>query len=231
MDGLINLLIYVRPRELYRTPVELLPHEAILLLHQSPPIPSAQPQIVLFPPCRSSQMIYQLPSTLAKRSCSFGYGTKIDFADRRKVLPPPGSYEPPTDFNPSKARHNTISFSMGRGEVKFGSFLSGAERMKTLPSPTTYSIKQTHYSQKGGRMAARLPSEIDLLRKKKVPGPGAYGLGITELKSSGSYILTRYRNNLSPKYLSPSNKSRSRSCSPTETIGPGQCTHSLTQMI
>lgn len=99
-----------------------------------------------------------MPTTKAKRSCSFGYGNKIDFADRYKVLPPPGSYEPPTDFNPKNAKHNTISFSPGRKEVKFGYFLGSAERLKTLPSPNAYVIKQNHYSKKGGRMAAKLPT-------------------------------------------------------------------------
>ena len=51
---------------------------------------------------------------MGKRSCSFGYGTKVDFANRKKILPPPGSYEPPSDFDPSKKRNQTISFSPGR---------------------------------------------------------------------------------------------------------------------
>lgn len=65
---------------------------------------------------------------------------------------------------------------MGRGEVKFGSFLNDSERLKTLPGPNAYKIKENHYSKHGGRMAVKLPSDLDLSAKKKVPGPGTYTL-------------------------------------------------------
>ena len=160
-----------------------------------------------------------MPSNNSRRSCSFGYGTKVDFADRKKVIPPPGSYELPTDFNPRNNRHHTISFSQGRDSVKFGYFLNSAQKLKTLPSPQTYSVNLKKFSKRGGRIAAKLPTEIDISLKKKVPGPGTYKLDATEMKSSGSYILSRYRNKMSPKYLSPS--SGSRSCSPEPNVGPG----------
>lgn len=55
-----------------------------------------------------------------------------------------------------------------------------AEMKKANPSPTAYRIKTNmYYSTKGGRMAAKLPSEIDLVSKKKTPGPGAYKLDVT----------------------------------------------------
>lgn len=60
-------------------------------------------------------------------------------------------------------------------------------------------------------MAAKLPSEIDVAIKKRTPGPGTYKLDVTEMKASGSYILSNFTNNISPKYLSPNNRSRSRS--------------------
>lgn len=52
-------------------------------------------------------------------------------------------------------------------------------------------------------MAAKLPTEIDLASKKKTPGPGAYKLDATAMRNSGSFILSRYKNQLSPKYHSP----------------------------
>lgn len=64
-----------------------------------------------------------MPSSLTNRTCGFGYGSKIDFVGKEKS-PPPGAYEPPSDFDSSKmTRYNTISFSLGRNNVKFGSFL------------------------------------------------------------------------------------------------------------
>lgn len=156
---------------------------------------------------------------MGKRSCSFGYGKKTDFTNNKKVLPPPGSYQLPSDFTPDRTRYQTVSFSPGRNQIKFGYFLSSAERLKTLPSPNAYNIKQTPYSTKGGKMAAKLPSYIDMAQKNKVPGPGSYQLDATFMKNSGSFILSRYRNQLSPKYLSPKETYRSRSKSPD----PGQC--------
>ena len=88
-----------------------------------------------------------------------------------------------------------------------------------MPSPNAYIIKQTHYSRKGGKMAAKLPTEIDMASRKKVPGPGTYTLDATAMKNSGSFILSRYRNQLSPKYHSPKESHRNRSSSPD----PGQC--------
>lgn len=120
--------------------------------------------------------MYTLPSTLEKRSCSFGYGNKISL-NLNNISPPPGSYKSVGDL--SSGKKNTISFSPGRNEVKFGYFLLDAERKKTLPSPDRYKIKMTHYSNKYGKMAAKLPSDIELSAKNKNPGPGSYDLDAT----------------------------------------------------
>lgn len=56
--------------------------------------------------------MYSLPSTLNKRTCTFGFGQKTDLTDK-KVLPPPGAYYSDSNESTSK-RLNTISFSLGR---------------------------------------------------------------------------------------------------------------------
>lgn len=44
------------------------------------------------------------------------------------------------------------------------------------------------------------------------------------MRATGSYVLSNYTNNISPKYLSPDHQSRSRSPSNRyKTLGPGQC--------
>ena len=48
--------------------------------------------------------------------------------------------------------------------------------MKNLPSPTSYKAKLMK-TQIGGRMAIRLPSDVDIkIKNNKMPGPGAYNL-------------------------------------------------------
>lgn len=69
---------------------------------------------------------------------------------------------------------------MGREQVKFASFLGQAEKGRNSPSPSAYRIKtEVFYSKRGGKMAAKLPSVIDLATRKKTPGPGSYKLDIT----------------------------------------------------
>jgi hypothetical protein len=106
--------------------------------------------------------------------------------------------------------------------VKFGSFLGATNGANAVPSPNTYRIKTEYFSdRRGGKMAAKLPTEIDLVSKKKTPGPGTYKLDATSIKSDGIYVLSTYHNFNSPKYLSPKNKCSSPR---NTTIGPGQCT-------
>lgn len=42
-------------------------------------------------------------------------------------------------------------------------------------------------------MAAKLPTFIDLETKKQNPGPGSYSNRITDLRNSGSYILSNFK--------------------------------------
>lgn len=47
--------------------------------------------------------------------------------------------------------------------------------MKKYPGPGSYNLKGV-YSKRGGKMAVKLPTEIDLKQKNKNPGPGTYDL-------------------------------------------------------
>jgi hypothetical protein len=58
--------------------------------------------------------------------------------------------------------------------------LGDSERKSKGPSPNAYRIKtEQYYDKRGGRMAAKLPTDIDLISKKKTPGPGSYKLDVT----------------------------------------------------
>lgn len=64
-----------------------------------------------------------------------------------------------------------------------------------MPAPNHYKIKLKTMSKRGGVIAEKLPTDIDMLRKKKVPGPGAYKHSSTEMGNSGTYFLSKYINN------------------------------------
>lgn len=67
-------------------------------------------------------MKYELPSTLDKKACGIGYGKKISLASG-SASPPPGNYELPSGFKQTRYFPKIPSFSRGRNEVKFGSYL------------------------------------------------------------------------------------------------------------
>jgi hypothetical protein len=175
---------------------------------------------------RMNDVIYKLPPTNMYRSCSFGYGNKISFIEKEKS-PPPGTYECKSEF-PKLSRYNTISMHIGRNMVKFGSLYQS----ECGPSPNAYRIRTEYFNErKTITIAPKLPTEFDLISQNKTPGPGNYELDATEMKGSGSYILSNYQNHISPTYLNPVKKGRSRSPdSHSLTIGPGQCKAYPTQM-
>lgn len=158
----------------------------------------------------STEKLYTLPSTLEKKTCTFGYGSKTSF-EIKQSSPPPGSYKSFSDFSQDK-KPNTVSFGSGREEVKFGSFLLDSERKKSIPPPNSYNISNSR-SSKYGRMAIRLPTEIEILSKRKSPGPGTYNVESTEIgNSKGSYALAKFKNSIAPTFHSPllSPKSKSK---------------------
>lgn len=48
-------------------------------------------------------------------------------------------------------------------------------------------------------MGSRLPTDIDLIQKKKGPGPGSYRLDVSDVSRSGSFVLSNCINNRFPK--------------------------------
>ncbi len=51
-------------------------------------------------------------------------------------------------------------------------------------------------------MFHRLPTDLDMITKKKTPGPGSYNPKGINLSESGSYILSKMRNAGSPRLYS-----------------------------
>ena len=90
---------------------------------------------------------------------------------------------------------NTISFSQGRSDVKFGYFLNEVDNKKFLPSPNAYKNQVEHFSSKYGKMAVRLPTdiEIEIKKRKKSPGPGTYNVSAIEMKNVGNYKVSKFK--------------------------------------
>ena len=68
-----------------------------------------------------------------------------------------------------------------------------------MPAPNLYKIKFSTMSKKGGRIATKLPTEFEMAQKKNVPGPGAYKHEGNDMRNSGTFFLSKYVNNRSPR--------------------------------
>jgi hypothetical protein len=67
------------------------------------------------------------------RSCTFGYGTRVNFSSAVNA-PPPNSYN--ISKFPANKRTTTLGFS--REKVKFGTIKSEVELKAKLPPPGAY---------------------------------------------------------------------------------------------
>ncbi len=92
-----------------------------------------------------------------------------------------------------------MTIAKGRENVTFGDFLEAAKIKKDLPGPNRYSIALPP-TKVGGMIFNKLPGELDKAQKRIGPGPGAYNLKACEMVSSGSYILSNMKNNISPRF-------------------------------
>ena len=54
-------------------------------------------------------------------------------------------------------------------------------------------------NKRGGKMGHRLPTDLDNIKKKFVPGPGSYNIQCTDMSQSGSFFLSKHVNNRSPR--------------------------------
>lgn len=79
--------------------------------------------------------IKRIRSALGKRTCSFGYGTKFDFAKLTdKYIPPPTAYTLKTKTKP------VTKFGYGREETKSIGIYGLTNKN---PAPNTYDLKST----------------------------------------------------------------------------------------
>jgi hypothetical protein len=146
-----------------------------------------------FPPILSSstssisyKQFYNIPPIRDNRSCSFGYGNKIDFSKESK--------------DKSKVYYNIKSIFSKNSGSPFYSFGIGRDLIyinkinnKNFPGPGQYNlIKPFGYSAKKFSIYSKiLDNEIN--NKKNFPGPGNYknNLGIS---TKGLYPISEMKN-------------------------------------
>jgi hypothetical protein len=148
-----------------------------------------------FPPILSSssstsslpqKQFYNIPPIRDKRSCSFGYGNKIDFSkeskDKSKVY-----YNIKSTFSKNSGSP-FYSFGIGR-DLTYNNKLSISN--KNLPGPGQYNLLKP-FGYNGKKFS--IYSKILLLdNKKNFPGPGNYknNIGISR---KGLYPISEIKN-------------------------------------
>lgn len=142
----------------------------------------------------SSAGFYEIPSTLSKRTTSFGFGNKVDFTKEKK-----GNnatfHDYSSDFNQKNPHGPKYSFSNGR--EKYGKVYLDSVKMfdKNVPGPGKYYIMKPFgsdcpkYSIKGRH-------ENPITRKGEVipsPAPNLYN-NVYKMNIQGKYPVSSIRN-------------------------------------
>ena len=128
-----------------------------------------------------SPFFYNIPTTITKRSTSFGFGTKVAFPDNNKY-PGPGAYDQLLKIN-KKGRYiiselpNSIQNTFG-SEIRFKNNSTNTE----TPAPNAYNpeslikgngiIYNSRYKTKLGKSMGQRLRKIG--EKLITPGPGSY---------------------------------------------------------
>ena len=92
-----------------------------------------------------------------------------------------------------KGKQSGKSFAMGRDQTISGSFLQMARSLASFPSPERYKPNYETMSKKNGYIGKRLTTEMEIVSKKKTPGPGNYETGSTNMDKTGHYVLSNLR--------------------------------------
>ncbi|CAD8102310.1 unnamed protein product [Paramecium sonneborni] len=145
--------------------------------------------------CQQQFYDSQIRTSLGKRTCSFGFGIKFDFAKLTdKYIPPPTAYTIKSKPKP------VTKFGYGREETKAVGIYGNPNKN---PAPNTYSLKDTFSNIKfsfGERTKAK-----HIYLESTTPSPFAYNVG--GISKTGNYFNSKYSSNKAPLFSPSSNKS------------------------
>lgn len=174
-----------------------------LLLPQGRKVRFSQTQHVRLDLQRSQDKIYELPSTIAKRSTSFGFGKKSDFTNgSAKNLPAPGQYDGIDRMY--KFKRTGLSFGIGRETAKFNDLFKQGE---TRNPPPGHYRPEIYRKQQPVSISLKNSGRDDVLKTNGVPGPGYYKLA-SIINGNGHQTDSRYRSYL-PKVIMSSSLDKS----------------------
>jgi len=141
---------------------------------------------------------YALPSTKTKRTCSFGKGNRFASGIRNDI-PPPGAYNPPSDFE-NKKKGSMFSFGINWGAYSKVYVEGKPNPDLTLPGPGTYKVIPDNFAYQAQKITlkARLKDNSFTL-DTDIPGPGAYDLPTTFTKT-GKQMNSKFHSSLAASF-------------------------------
>lgn len=157
---------------------------------------------------QNQNVAYNLPTTKSRRSASFGYGKRYNFA-RNNGSPSPTSYNSNTQF---KKNPSAKAFSFGIAREAYSKVYlkghKGPEMARDIPGPGSYNNELWNSVGKTGKSYTLRPRTGNVgirAGSKGIPGPGSY-----EFKNSinprGSQFISKFKSSGATTFNPPSSK-------------------------
>lgn len=207
-------------------------------INRSPTNKSTAKQLYSFPKSSRFTVInknlnqvvsYDLPSTKSNRTTSFGYGKRGIFVNK-VTGPPPGSYEPLSQFASRTPTNKGFSFGISRDAYSKVYNEKDKKPDKAVPGPGTYQTDE-RCGKEGLRYTLKPRISSNLLKyTTSMPGPGTYD-STPALDLKGTYYNSKFRNSRASVF-SPARSKRFSNYSRNSTKNlPGPGTYNSTATI
>jgi len=186
-------------------------------INKSPLNTSPSKQLYSFPKTKrfiipnsknNPNIAYNLPSTRSRRSASFGYGKRYNFA-KNNGSPSPTSYNSTSQFKKIPGA-KAFSFGVARGAYS-KVYLKGhkaPEMARDVPGPGAYNNELWNSVGKTGKAYTLRPRTGSMgirVSSKDIPGPGSYEAK-SSITSRGTQFLSKFKSSGATTFNPPSSK-------------------------